>query len=144
MVQIRLRSGKADFIKKQLPDGKTEEVCLCKYNADFSITGCFAQVPKGLVSEVIVHNGQYSNETRKAFRARGKGKLPDLRCDYCYARRVNWGKVTPVTIGDKTLSDFESFKPEVVRLGKMTEAGHYYYLPMLRVWPLFWQEQNLF
>lgn len=131
MVQLRLRRGKGDFIRKKLSDGTIEDVCLAVHNADFSIRGCIAQVPGELIDEVISNNGRYSKETKKRFRSQEDRKLPDLRCFYCYDRRKNWGQVTPVTIGDSTIQDFEKLKPNFVRLGKSTEAGHIFYHPLL-------------
>jgi len=138
-LSVRLRHGKADFIKRRTPEGREYKVCLCDINIDLSNRGCPMQVPGPLdgplLSEVQRNNGQYSKETRARLRAgHPKGKLPDTRCMYCYARRHNWGRVTPVHVTEKTLEDFELYfgrdseeRPRVIRIGKNNEAGHPFY-----------------
>lgn len=121
---ISLKSGKADFVTRRLPNGKKEKVCLCDYNADFSVRGCISQVPGHLVQDVIDNNGQYSEEVKKKLRDENNGKLPSEQCLYCYAKRHNYGRVTPIGVGEKTRKDFEEKKPEFVRVGKNNEAGH--------------------
>jgi hypothetical protein len=127
MVSLKLTRGKAEFVKRKLPSGEVEDVCLCAWNADFSVRGCIAQVPSKLIREVLQHNGEYApgsiEEHRKKFNL-------DNRCLYCYAKgagRGNWGKVTPKSIDEKTLEDFETFHPEIIRIGKNTECGHKLY-----------------
>ncbi len=127
MTEVRLRRGKADYVTRKLSSGELEIVCLCQHNADLSVRGCISQVPGECVQDVIKHNGQYSRELRKRLRDENNGKLPDLKCRYCYARRHNYGKVTPANIGKKTLEDFERLRPAAVRIGKNNEAGHFFY-----------------
>ncbi len=127
MVSVRLRRGKGDFHIRLNPDsGEKENTCLCIYNVDFS-TGCLAQVPgKDLLDIVTKNNGCYPKEEllslREAF-----GKIPDKRCDYCYAMRHNSGRAIPSEVDEKTLADFKEHRPEVVRLGKNTEVGYQLY-----------------
>lgn len=131
MVEVRLRRGKADYVTRRLSSGDLEIVCLCKHNADLSIRGCISQVPGEYTQDVVNNNGLYSSDLRKILRDKNNGKLPDLKCGYCYARRHNYGRVTPAEIGKKTIKDFEILKPEFVRLGKNNEAGHIFYRPTL-------------
>jgi hypothetical protein len=131
MVSVTLKRGKADFILRRMPDEKTEKVCLCEWNADFSIRGCPAQVPGELLDEVMQNNGAYKKENRALYRKEHGGRLPDLRCDYCYGRRHNWGRIAPLEVNEKTRKEFEEKKPKVVRLGKLTEVGHPFYRKQL-------------
>jgi hypothetical protein len=122
MAELRLVKGKADFVRRQNPDGTIENVCICEDNADFSLA-CIGQVPGSLLQEVVMNNGCYDED--KIDEHREKIGI-DKRCDYCYARRKNWGKVTPKIIGEKTRQQFEEEKPKIIRLGKNTECGHYF------------------
>jgi len=121
MLEIRLVSGKGDFVRRKTSN-EDEEVCLCNYNADVS-EGCPSQVPPSLFKEVMENNGKYSEETRERC-IKENGKLPDLRCTYCYAKRHNGKNIAPKFLGDKTREDFERIKPQFVRLNKNTEFGH--------------------
>jgi len=126
MAQITMVSGKGHFVRRQLPSGEIIDVCLHKKNVDFS-RGCIAQVPGDLLSEVLENNGQYKNLQKYLEQGRDINK----KCMYCYAQRKNGGKVTPKTIGKKTIKQFEDEKPLVIRLGKNTECGHYFYRDIL-------------
>jgi hypothetical protein len=121
MTQIRLVSGKGDFVRRKTDDGE-EDVCLCKYNGDIS-PGCISQVPPYLFEEVVNNKGKYSKETKDEW-IKKTGKLPDLRCIYCYDKRKNGRSVEAKDIGEKTRGDFERFRPAFVRLSKETEWGH--------------------
>jgi hypothetical protein len=124
MVKTRVESvrinvgGKADYIKK---DG--EDICLLKYNVDFS-RGCIAQVRGDLLQEVMDNNGKYAEGHLEKYIEQG---LTDQRCDYCYARRLNGRAVTPRIVNKNTIQDFEEHHPTIVRIGKMCEAGHDFY-----------------
>jgi len=125
MSAVRLKKGKGEYVQRQLHDGKVEQICDCLWNVDFSIRGCLAQVHGSVLREVMEHNGQYAEgQIRKHRQTVGV----DHRCEYCYARRHNWGKCTPLFVEKMTLKDFEKYKPRVVRLGKNTEALHPFYL----------------
>ena len=132
MTAIRIRPGKGEFIKRQHKNGTIEDICLHTYNIELS-QSCFAQVPGELVQEVIQNNGSYSEETLRNY----KKKDRDLRCMYCYARQSNGGKAPPSEITKETIKDFEEqIKPlplekRIIRIGKRTEAGHYFYRPIL-------------
>lgn len=133
MVSIKLTSGKAEFVKRKVGD-KIIEVCLNKYNADFSFN-CMGQVHGGNLIEVINNNGAYSKGSIQIYRKKG---IYDCRCFYCFAkllggkkgRRGNLGKVTPKTIGKRTREEFEKYQPKIIRLGKLTECGHPFYVPL--------------
>ena len=128
MPSVRLKRGKGEYVRRQLPNGEIENVCLCTYNSDFSTRGCINQVHGSLLQEVMENNGKYA-----------EGKIPehrrtvgvDHRCEYCYARRHNWGQVTSSEVNEITREDFERYKPEVIRLGKNTEAAHPFYIAQL-------------
>jgi len=125
MVSVRLRGeGKGDYVKRVV-NGDSEEVCLINYSADFSIQGCMAQVDSAFLEEVLKNNGKYNDihAVRKA------GKI-DERCGYCYARRKNWGRATPLHVTEMTRKDFETIKPKVVRIGRNTESLHPFYSPV--------------
>ncbi len=125
MPAVRLRTGgKGDFVKRRLSDGSYEPICLCTYNADFSIRGCMAQVHEDYLEDVIKNNGSYSKELIPEIQKAG---LMDSRCMYCYAKRHNWGQATPLEVNNITKNDFEVFNPEYVRIGKNTECGHFLY-----------------
>ena len=129
MASVRLTSGKGDFHIRKFPDGSLENACLCVHNADFS-SGCLAQVHgKVLLDSVMGNNGCYTEETLVKFKK--KGKIPDKRCGYCYAKRHNSGRAIPSEVDDVTIADFEKYKPEIVRLGKNTEVGYQLYRPQL-------------
>ena len=123
MVQLQLVKGKAEFVKRKKPNGELEDICLCDWNADFAFA-CIGQVHGTLLNEVIKNNGCYDKEKISEHR---KEIGIDKRCDYCYAKRKNWGKVTPKIIGEKTKEQFEIEKPKIIRIGKNTECGHYFY-----------------
>ncbi|MAH03794.1 hypothetical protein CMI39_03345 [Candidatus Pacearchaeota archaeon] len=142
MGSVRLRRGKADFLKRKLPGKDIETVCLCTYNADLSVRGCIAQVPGELLKEVVKNNGQYLESTLNKFRHNGK-RLPDARCSYCYAKRHNYGKVTSLEVDEKTKEDFETYKPEFVRLGKNSEVGHIFYRETLKDFLSLCEEYNV-
>lgn len=129
---LGLVSGKGDFVRRRLPDGSVENICLGLHNADLSVGGCISQVPCELIPEVIAHNGEYAKGNLKIYR-REKKNL-DNRCDYCYAKgtgRGNWGKVTPRNVDNNTRKHFERERPEYARLSKATEGGHVFYIPTL-------------
>jgi hypothetical protein len=124
---VKLIEGKGAFVRRQLPDGKIEDICECIWNADFSVRGCIAQVHGNYIDEVIKNNGKYD-----------EGTLPQKRkehginhvCEYCYVYG-NWGQVTPKVVNSVTENCFKEIKPEFVRLGKNTECGHDIYIPTL-------------
>lgn len=123
MPSVRLRGeGKGDYVRRVV-NGKPEEVCLIHYSADFSIQGCMAQVHSSFLEGVLRNKGRYEdiNEVRAA------GKI-DERCGYCYARRKNWGRTTPLQVTEMTRRDFETIKPKVVRIGRNTESLHPFYM----------------
>jgi len=129
---VRLVSGKGDFVRRRNSQGKIEQVCLCLYNADFSVGGCISQVPCELISEVIAHEGEYAKGNLARYR---NEKLDlDKRCDYCYGKgtgKGNWGKVTARDVDENTRRDFEEKQPGYVRLSKVTEGGHPFYMSTL-------------
>jgi hypothetical protein len=127
MAELRLVKGKADFIRRQKPDGTIEDICICDNNADFS-PACIGQVDGSLINEVIKNNGCYDEDKISEHR---KTVGIDKRCDYCYAKRKNWGKVIPKIIGKKTRQQFEEEKSKIIRLGKNTECGHYFFRKQL-------------
>ena len=127
MTQLQLVKGKAEFVKRKKPNGELEDICLCDWNTDFAFA-CIGQVHGSLLKEVIKNNGCYDKD--KIAQHREEVGI-DQRCDYCYAQRKNWGKVTPKIIGEKTRLQFEEEKPKIIRLGKNTECGHYFYRPQL-------------
>ena len=45
MVAVTFSKGKAEFVKRKMPDGTVQDVCLCAHNVDFSVNWCIAQVP---------------------------------------------------------------------------------------------------
>jgi len=127
MVQLQLVKGKAEFVKRKKPNGKLEDICLCDWNTDFAFA-CIGQVHGSLLNEVVKNNGCYDKEKI----AQHKEDVGiDKRCNYCYAKRKNWGKVIPKIIGEKTREQFEIEKPKIIRLGKNTECGHPFYRPQL-------------
>lgn len=121
MQEIRLTTGKGDFVTRRAGDN-IEKICLCGRNAD-PAKGCISQVPAYLFEEVIKNNGKYSEKT-KEYWLKKTGKLPDLRCFYCYQKRKNGKSIEGMIVGDKTIEDFKNYNPEFVRLGKETEWGH--------------------
>ena len=123
MTELYLNSGKGEFVRRKLPSGQIRSVCLCTLNADFS-KACIGQVHGTLLNEVIENNGQYDEGNLQKYR--GEGRL-DNRCAYCYAKRKNWGKVTPKIIGAQIRKEFMEKRPSVIRIGKSTECGHYFY-----------------
>jgi hypothetical protein len=127
MAQLQLAKGKAEYVKRTKPNGELEDICLCGYNADFSAE-CIEQVHGSLLSEVIKNNGSYDQDKIDGYR---KNIGLDFRCIYCYAKRKNWGKITLKIIGNKTRLQFEKEKPKIIRLGKNTECGHFFYTPQL-------------
>ncbi|MDO8623414.1 MAG: hypothetical protein Q7R52_04150 [archaeon] len=127
MTQLKLVLGKAEFLNRRLPSGETDKFCVCKYNADLA-WACISQVYGELIREVVENGGKYaSTENIREYRKRG---ILDGRCFYCYAKgtgRGNWGRVTPKTIGELTRQEFEEKRPEIIRIGKLVECGHYFY-----------------
>ncbi len=85
-----------------------------------------AQVDSEFLPGVIKNNGKYED----IHAVRRAGKI-DERCDYCYAKRHNWGRVTPSEVTDITERDFQNFKPKVIRIGKSSESLHPFYTPVL-------------
>jgi hypothetical protein len=123
MAELKLVKGKAEFIKRKLPNETIEDICICENNADFAFA-CIAQVHGSLVNEVIRNNGSYDKDKITEHR---KAVGIDKRCDYCYAKRKNWGKITPKIIGKRTREQFKEEKPKIIRLGKNIECGHFFY-----------------
>jgi hypothetical protein len=142
MAELRLVSGKSEFLNRKLPSGKIEQICLCEYNTDFSLA-CICQVHGSLLREVIENNGEYaSDENIQKYRKQG---MLDKRCRYCYARgtgRGNWGKVTRKEIGNITRKEFEEKRPQIIRLGKTTECGHPFYREILMNFLKLCKESN--
>ncbi|HIJ14456.1 TPA: hypothetical protein HA371_06985 [Candidatus Woesearchaeota archaeon] len=128
MVAVTFSKGKAEFVKRKMPDGTVQDVCLCAHNVDFSVNWCIAQVPVHLLDEVIHHKGGYAPGKLTDYIKQG---VSDNRCTYCYDKRVNHGKVTPREVNQRTREEFETKKPEIIRIGKSTESGHPYYYPVL-------------
>jgi hypothetical protein len=128
MASVLLKPGKGDFVRKALPGGGDEELCLCAWNADFSEQGCINQVFVKHLQEVIDNHGGYAKGNFDNYRQRGE---VNGRCCYCYGMRKNGGKVTAKTVDEKTIRDFKRKKPRYVRLGKLTECGHPYYYQTL-------------
>lgn len=121
MKEITLTKGKGDFVLRKTEKG-IENICLCSYNAD-AAEGCIAQVPPYLLKEVMNNKGKYSEETKIKWK-KEHGKLPDFRCNYCYARRHNGTNIEEKVVGEKTRTSFEENKPAYLRLSKNTEFGH--------------------
>lgn len=126
MVSLILTKGKGEFIRRKLSNGEIQEICKCKWNADFS-KACIAQVHGAYLEEVIRNNGRYDKGSMPAKR---KKHGIDKRCDYCYAY-TNWGQVTPRIVDKTTEQEFSDKKPEIVRIGKNVECGHPFYIPTL-------------
>jgi hypothetical protein len=118
--------GKGEFVKRRLPGGEIQDVCRCKWNADFA-KACIAQVHGAYLEEVVRNNGRYDKGSMPEKR-RGYGI--DHRCDYCYSY-TNWGQVTPRLIDDVTEQEFRDKRPEIVRIGKNVECGHPFYISTL-------------
>jgi hypothetical protein len=126
MSSVRIKEGKAAFVTRRLPSGKLEKVCLHEHNIDFS-QGCIAQVHGSNLAEVMENNGKYAPGNLDKYKEQG---ISDLRCLYCYAKGVgggNWGPVTPREVTSQTEKDFEKYQTEIIRVGKSTECGHFYY-----------------
>ena len=118
-------------------------MCLCEHNVDFT-EGCWAQViadslenecisEREVIKGIMENNGAYTPEMISLF-MRNNGKLPRGNCAYCYVvggGRGNFGKVTPFVVNEMTKKDFEGKLPKIIRLGKRTEPGHFYYMPVL-------------
>ncbi len=135
---VRFTSGKGDFIKRRISDKITQNICVGIQNVDFFM-GCPAQVPGELMREVILNDGQYDPERVKRCE---KKDLPDGRCEYCYDKRKNSGKLNLRRITregkESTLGDFERVFGEgqtppfrVIRISKFTEGGHPIAMPLL-------------
>ena len=58
MVSLKLTEGKGEFVRRKLPSGEIQDVCKCKWNADFA-KACIAQVHGAYLNEVIRNNGKY-------------------------------------------------------------------------------------
>lgn len=125
MTSVRLTPGKADFVRRKRADGTIQDVCLLKWNIDFS-QGCVAQVHPCHLDEVLANNGRYAPGNYDRYRA---DKTGDERCKYCYAWKKNSGGVASRTVDKRTRKDFETYKPEFVRFGKNSEPGHSFYFP---------------
>ena len=125
MASVAIKTGgKAEYVRTE-----AGAICQCKHNVDFSIgNNCIMQVHGSVLREVMENNGQYAPGMIHIHR-RKVGV--DHRCLDCYARRHNWGPVTPKEVNNVTRATFEERKPAVVRLGKDSEALHPYYLPAL-------------
>src|SRR3989344_1310035 len=129
-VAVLLNRGKADFIRRLAPGNtKPQDVCLLKWNVEFSVKGCAAIVPYNLLQEVADNNGGYLPGNLERYRKAG---VVDERCLYCYAMRRNSGNVRPKVVNEKTRADFKSILPKIIRIGKLTEGGHpLYYKTMM-------------
>ena len=123
---LKLMEGKGEFVKRKLPSGEIQDICRCKWNADFA-KACIAQVHGAYLEEVIRNNGRYDKGSMPEKR-RGYGI--DHRCEYCYSY-TNWGQVTPRVIDDVAEQEFRDKRPEIVRIGKNVECGHPFYIPTL-------------
>ena len=123
MASLRLTPGKADFVKRKRADGTIQDVCLLKWNVDFS-QGCIAQVHPCHLDEVLANNGKYAPGNYDRYRA---DKTGDKRCKYCYAWKKNSGPVLSRTVDKWTRKDFEEHRPKFVRFGKNSEPGHPFY-----------------
>lgn len=128
MAELHLTTGKAEFVKRRKENGELEDICLCDLNADFSLA-CVGQVYGENLNEVIKNNGAYDEGNITKYRKEG---IIDGRCTYCYEKRKNWGKITPKIIGEKTRQEFEKKKPKIIRIGKETECGHFFYKEQLK------------
>jgi len=126
MPSLYLTQGKGEFVRRQLASGEIQDVCRCKWNADFA-KACIAQVHGAYLAEVIRNNGKY-DEGSMPQKRREHGI--NHRCDYCYSY-TNWGQVTPRKVDLSTMADFADKKPEIVRIGKNVECGHPFYIPTL-------------
>ncbi|MBD3253364.1 hypothetical protein GF386_06530 [Candidatus Pacearchaeota archaeon] len=120
--------GKGDYVRRRTSEGEVVDVCECKFNADFS-RGCISQVHGALLQEVLDNNGVY--ESDMAFRIYKAAGFADQRCGYCYAYR-NMGNVAPRDVNEKTVAGFQEHHPDIIRIGKLTEAGHPYYWRFLK------------
>ncbi len=126
---VRLVTGKGEFIKRVHEDGFIEDICECIWNAEFSIRGCIMQCLGGeILQEVMDNKGSYAEGNFIKYKNQGK---INQKCDYCYGRWKNNGQVYPRKVNEVTFNDFKTKKPKVVRLGKITEAGHPYYYETL-------------
>ncbi len=125
MPSLYLTEGKGEFVKRKLPNGEIQDICKCKWNADFA-RACIAQVHGAYLEEVIRNQGRYDQGSLLKRKEHGI----DHRCDYCYSY-TNWGQVTPREVDLKTIADFAEKKPEIVRIGKNVECGHPFYIPTL-------------
>lgn len=121
MSQITLTRGKGDFVLRKTDNG-IENVCLCVYNGD-GTEGCISQVPSYLIEGVMKNKGKYTESTKIEW-IKKYGKIPDFRCDYCYAKRHNKANIEEKVVGEKTRASFEKYQPKFVRLSKNTEWGH--------------------
>jgi hypothetical protein len=120
---VRLRRGKAEFVRWDHGNGDVEDICLCWHNVDFS-GACIAQVNSDLLGEVIEHGGRYAEGNLENYKKDG---LTDDRCGYCYDKKSNWGPVTSYDVDKRTVKDFDEVDPTWIRIGKSTECGHDYY-----------------
>lgn len=127
MPSVRLTHGKADFVTRLLPSGREQEVCLLRWNVDFS-NGCIAQVYQQNLQEVQENGGKYAPGNFVKYKEEG---IADGRCTYCYAWRKNSGSVAPFEVDERTRADFEEHQPKFLRVGKNTEPGHTYYRKQL-------------
>jgi len=126
VVSLKLMEGKGEYVKRKLASGEIQEICRCKWNADFA-KACIGQVHGAYLEEVVRNNGRYD-----------KGSIPqkrrehgiDHRCDYCYSY-TNWGPVTSRVVDGVTDLEFETKEPEIVRIGKNVECGHPFYHSIL-------------
>lgn len=127
------RGGKGEAVQRKNPKtGKIEEICRCWINCDFS-RGCIGQVAGSNLLEVINNNGHYLPGNLKKYHEQG---LTDQRCNICYAYR-NLGGVEPKIVNEKTRESFKLLSPDVIRIGKLTEAGHpYYYSELMKFFEL--------
>lgn len=129
MASVRLFPGKAEFLTYLDEFGIKRELCLCKYNVDFS-EGCISHVLMENMELVFHNDWGYGDEFMKSH------SYEELRsgCDYCYAKRKNFHKVTPKTIDHNTLKDLDNLRMDcggIIRLGKNVEAGHPIYFSQL-------------
>jgi len=119
--------GKGIAIRRLNPaTGKVEAICECRYNVDFS-RGCIGQVFGPLIQEVLDNYGVYAYGNFNLYKAMG---LVNKKCGYCYSYR-NTGNVLSKKVDGKTRKSFEEHRPDVIRISKITEAGHAFYFKEL-------------
>jgi len=126
------KGGKGEAVRRKMPSGEIQDVCLCWYNVDCA-ENCIAQVDVELLQEVINHRGSYAPGHFDKLKVEG---MHDKRCEYCYTFK-NTGNVFPREVNLRTENDFKKHQPKVIRLGKLTEPGHpYFYNTLMGIFDL--------